>query len=138
MPVSRLELRRVSKTYRNGGQPAEVLHDITLDVQSGECIAVLGATGSGKSTLMSLIPRFYDPTGGYVRVDGIDVRDLELDDLRRSIGIVFQESFLFSTTVPYSIINVVTVDDGFISFQSLRDASSNKHRSLTIRLFALL
>jgi len=87
-----------------GYDPREpVLHDIVLDVQPGECIAVLGATGSGKSTLMSLIPRFYDPTGGHVLVDGIDVRDLDLNDLRCSIGIVFQESFLFSTTVAANI-----------------------------------
>ncbi len=87
-----------------GYQPGEpVLRDITLDVQPGECIAVLGATGAGKSTLMSLIPRFYDPVAGTVRVDGHDVRDLDLGDLRRSIGIVFQESFLFSTTVAANI-----------------------------------
>ena len=87
-----------------GYDPNEpVLRDIVLDVQPGECIAVLGATGSGKSTLMSLIPRFYDPTGGSVQIDGADVRDLDLDDLRGSIGIVFQESFLFSTTVAANI-----------------------------------
>ena len=80
-----------------------VLHDLSLHVAPGECIAVLGATGSGKSTLMSLIPRFYDPTGGRVLVDGRDVRDLDLDDLRRAIGIVFQESFLFSTSVADNI-----------------------------------
>ena len=87
-----------------GYDPAEpVLHGIDLTVQPGECIAVLGATGAGKSTLMSLIPRFYDPTGGCVRVDGIDVRELNIDDLRHSIGIVFQESFLFSTSVAANI-----------------------------------
>jgi len=80
-----------------------VLRDIALDVQPGECIAVLGATGSGKSTLMSLIPRFYDPTRGRVLLDGADVRDLNLEDLRRCIGIVFQESFLFSTSVAANI-----------------------------------
>ncbi|MFA5057237.1 MAG: ATP-binding cassette domain-containing protein, partial [Opitutaceae bacterium] len=61
------------------------------------------ATGAGKSALMSLIPRFYDPTAGRVRIDGIDVRDLDLDDLRRHIGLVFQESFLFSHTVAANI-----------------------------------
>ncbi len=87
-----------------GYDPAEpVLRDISLDVRPGECIAVLGATGSGKSTLMSLIPRFYDPTGGRVLVDGVDVRELDLDDLRRGIGIVFQESFLFSTSIAANI-----------------------------------
>ncbi|MEI8243685.1 MAG: ABC transporter ATP-binding protein, partial [bacterium] len=87
-----------------GYDPAEpVLRDISLDVRPGECIAVIGATGSGKSTLMSLIPRFYDPTAGRVLLDGMDVRELDLDDLRRGIGIVFQESFLFSTSVAANI-----------------------------------
>ena len=99
-PRGAVTFDRVSFGY-NPSEP--VLRDITLDVQPGECIAVLGATGSGKSTLMSLIPRFYDPTGGRVLVDGTDVRDLELDDLRRAIGIVFQESFLFSTSVAANI-----------------------------------
>ena len=69
----------------------------------GQCVAILGATGAGKSALMSLIPRFYDPTAGRVLVDGLDVRDLDLDDLRRNIGLVFQESFLFSHTVAANI-----------------------------------
>jgi len=91
---------RVSFAY----DPHEpVLHDIDLAVEPGRCVAILGATGAGKSALMSLIPRFYDPTAGRVLVDGHDVRDLELDDLRRNIGLVFQESFLFSQTVAANI-----------------------------------
>ena len=80
-----------------------VLESITFEARPGECIAVLGATGAGKSTLMSLIPRFYDVTRGCVRVDGIDVRQADLRDLRHGIGIVFQESFLFSTSVAANI-----------------------------------
>jgi ATP-binding cassette subfamily B protein len=80
-----------------------VVRDIELEVQAGQCVAILGATGSGKSVLMSLIPRFFDPTAGRVLVDGHDVRRLDLDDLRRNIGIVFQESFLFSNTVAANI-----------------------------------
>jgi ABC-type multidrug transport system fused ATPase/permease subunit len=80
-----------------------LLRDIDLDVSPGQCVAILGATGSGKSTLMSLIPRFYDPTSGRVLIGGTDVRQLRLDDLRRNIGIVFQESFLFSNTVSANI-----------------------------------
>jgi ATP-binding cassette subfamily B protein len=83
--------------------PEPVLREIDLDVPAGRCVAIIGATGSGKSALMSLIPRFYDPTAGRVLVDGVDVRDLELDDLRRHIGLVFQESFLFSHTVAANI-----------------------------------
>ena len=80
-----------------------VLRQVDLAVAPGQCIAILGATGAGKSALMSLIPRFYDPTAGRVLIDGIDARDLELDDLRRNIGLVFQESFLFSHTVAANI-----------------------------------
>jgi len=85
-------------------EPSElVLNDVTFKVQPGECVAILGPTGSGKSTLLSLIPRFYDVTSGRVLVDGIDVRKWNLDDLRRNIGLVFQESFLFSNTVAANI-----------------------------------
>jgi ATP-binding cassette subfamily B protein len=80
-----------------------VLEDIDFAVEAGQCVAILGATGSGKSTLMSLIPRFYDPTKGRVLIDGTDARRLDLDLLRRSIGLVFQESFLFSHTVAANI-----------------------------------
>lgn len=85
----------------DGADP--VLADIDLDVKPGQCVAILGATGAGKSSLMSLIPRFYDPTRGRVLIDGVDARQLRLDDLRRGIGIVFQESFLFSNTVAANI-----------------------------------
>lgn len=80
-----------------------VLADVSLRAEAGKCVAILGATGSGKSTLLSLIPRFYDPQAGRVLVDGTDVREVKLDDLRRNIGMVFQESFLFSTTVAQNI-----------------------------------
>ncbi len=80
-----------------------VLRGLNLNVEPGQCVAILGATGSGKSVLMSLIPRFYDVTAGRLLVDGIDVRHLVVDDLRRNIGLVFQESFLFSNTVAANI-----------------------------------
>lgn len=81
----------------------DVLHEITLDIEPGQRVAILGATGSGKSTVMSLIPRFYDPTGGALRIDGIDARELDLSELRRGIGLVFQENFLFSHTIAQNI-----------------------------------
>jgi ATP-binding cassette subfamily B protein len=80
-----------------------VLHDVSFAVKPGEFIAIAGATGSGKSVLMSLIPRFYDPTSGCIRLDGHDLRDLSLEELRHSIGLVFQENFLFSNTVAANI-----------------------------------
>jgi len=82
---------------------AAVVRDIDLTVPAGACVAILGATGAGKSVLMGLVPRFHDPTAGRVLIDGIDARRLHLDDLRRNIGIVFQESFLFSNTVAANI-----------------------------------
>jgi len=82
---------------------APVLRDVSFRVEPGMRIAVLGATGAGKTTLLSLIPRFYDPQAGQVLLDGIDVRKIDLDDLRRNIGIVFQESFLFSASVADNI-----------------------------------
>jgi ABC-type multidrug transport system fused ATPase/permease subunit len=79
------------------GRP--VLQDIDLDLEPGRTIALIGQTGSGKTTLASLVPRFYDVTGGRVTVDGADVRDVKLVSLRRAIGIVAQDPFLFSATV---------------------------------------
>ncbi len=80
-----------------------VVRDINLAVKPGQCVAILGATGAGKSVLMSLIPRFFDPTAGRVLIDGLDVRRLNLEDVRRNIGLVFQESFLFSNTIAANI-----------------------------------
>jgi ATP-binding cassette subfamily B protein len=85
-------------------QPADpVLRGIDFEVEPGRCVAILGLTGAGKSSLLSLIPRFYDATRGRVLLDGIDVRELELDGLRRNIGVVFQESLLFKNTVAQNI-----------------------------------
>jgi ATP-binding cassette subfamily B protein len=80
-----------------------VLENIDFEVPAGTTIAITGANGSGKSSLLSLLPRFYDADKGRILLDGIDVRDLDLDDLRRNIGLVFQESFLFSNTVAANI-----------------------------------
>jgi len=85
------------------GTGSPVVHDINLTVKPGETVALLGATGSGKSTLVNLIPRFYDPTRGRVLIDGTDVRDVTLESLRRQIGVVLQDTFLFSTTIKENI-----------------------------------
>ena len=95
-----VRFENVSFTY-DGAEA--VVRDIDLEVKPGQCVAILGATGAGKSVLMSLIPRFFDPTAGRVLVDGIDARQIHLDDLRRNIGLVFQESFLFSNTIAANI-----------------------------------
>ncbi len=80
-----------------------VLKNFTLDVQPGETIALLGATGSGKSTLINLIPRFYDPVSGKIAVDGIDIRDVTLESLRKQISIVLQETYLFAASIKDNI-----------------------------------
>ncbi|MCE9591033.1 MAG: ABC transporter ATP-binding protein/permease [Planctomycetes bacterium] len=95
-----IEFHDVGFSYKTGDR---VLDGVSLKVEPGMCVAVLGATGAGKSTLLSLIPRFYDPTQGHITLDGIDLRDLDLDDLRRNVGLVFQENFLFSNTVRSNI-----------------------------------
>jgi ATP-binding cassette subfamily B protein len=80
-----------------------VLADFTLNVPAGASVALVGATGSGKSTVARLLPRFYEPSCGDVRIDGADIRDLRLKELRRSIGIVFEDTFLFSDSVRNNI-----------------------------------
>ncbi len=92
-----VEFRNVSFRYLGGD--TDVLHDVSFEAQPGQTIAIVGATGSGKSTIINLIPRFYDVTGGAVLVDGYDVRDVTLASLRSQIGIVLQETTLFSGTI---------------------------------------
>jgi ATP-binding cassette, subfamily B, bacterial len=80
-----------------------VLHDVSLDVHPGETVALVGPTGAGKSTLVSLVPRFFDPWTGKVLIDGQDARDIQLKSLRQNVSIVLQESFLFPLTVAENI-----------------------------------
>ena len=103
LPRARGAIRFENVSFGYNGTENPELQDITFDASPGECIAILGPTGSGKTTLLSLIPRFYDPQRGRVLIDGIDVRHIDLDDLRRNVGLVFQESFLFSNTVAANI-----------------------------------
>lgn len=91
----------VTFRYFGGGEP--VLKDVSFEAKSGETIALLGATGSGKTTIINLLPRFYDPSEGRITIDGYDVRDITLDSLRSQIGIVLQETTLFSGTIRENI-----------------------------------
>ena len=100
-PRGRVEFRDVSFRYPETTEDA--LHDVSFVAEPGRRIALFGATGSGKSTITALIPRFYDVDAGAVLVDGVDVRDLALTDLRRSIGIVLQDTFLFSVSIRENI-----------------------------------
>lgn len=97
-----VSFKNVSFSYpETKGRP--VISDLTLDIKSGESVAILGAAGSGKSSIVNLIPRFYDCTAGEVLVDGVNVKDCKLDELRKKVGIVLQKSELFSGTVEDNI-----------------------------------
>jgi ABC-type multidrug transport system fused ATPase/permease subunit len=96
----RVRFEHVSFSYEDG---RSVLDDVDLELQPGRTVALIGHTGSGKTTLASLVPRFYDVTEGRLTIDGVDVRDVELTSLRRAIGVVAQDPFLFSATVRENI-----------------------------------
>ncbi|MGQ9815187.1 MAG: ABC transporter ATP-binding protein, partial [Candidatus Roseilinea sp.] len=97
----RITFENLSFAYESG---IEVVRDINLDIAPGEIVALVGPSGAGKSTLFNLIPRFYDPTSGAVKLDGVDLRDITLASLRANIGIVPQETMLFSGTVRENIL----------------------------------
>src|SRR5699024_8025618 len=92
-----VEFKNVS--FRYDGADADVLENISFTAKPGETTALIGSTGSGKSTLISLIPRFYDVTQGSITIDGVDVRDLSQHELREKIGYVPQKGLLFSGTI---------------------------------------
>src|SRR6185369_6552291 len=78
---------------------AEVLHDVDFEIRAGEVVALVGPSGGGKTTIADLIPRFYEPTRGRITLDGIDLREIELDSLRSLLAVVTQHTFLFNDTV---------------------------------------
>lgn len=98
-PVFQGEIEFEHVDFRYNEHETPILHNINLKIQPNQRVAIIGATGSGKTTLVNLIPRFYDVTSGMVRIDGKDIRQVNLKSLRRQIGIVLQTSILFSTTV---------------------------------------
>lgn len=95
-PIRSVRLEAVEFAYESG---RPVLRGVDLEVAAGQCLAIVGSSGSGKSTLAGLLPRFYDPTAGAVRINGVDIRDYTLGSLRAQIGLVTQETFLFNDTV---------------------------------------
>ena len=103
-PQGSVEFRNVSFKYLATGTGEDVLKNISFEVKPGEFTAIVGGTGTGKSSLVNLIPRFYDVTGGEVLVDGMDVRDYPLEALRRRIGMVLQNNVLFSGTIRENLL----------------------------------
>lgn len=93
----RIQFENVTFRYFGGGEP--VLSNISFNAEPGQTIALLGSTGSGKSTVINLIPRFYDVSNGRILIDGHDIRDVTIESLRKHIGIVLQETTLFSGTI---------------------------------------
>ena len=92
--------RDVQFAYDSG---EAVLRDLSFEIPPGTCIGIAGRTGVGKTTIVSLLPRFYDPTSGEIRIDGVDLRDYKIEDLRRQFAIVLQEPVLFSTSIAENI-----------------------------------
>jgi subfamily B ATP-binding cassette protein MsbA len=105
----------------NNGNGAFALDGVNLEVKAGQVVALVGASGAGKTTLANLLPRFYDVTSGAVRIDGRDVRDFDLASLRANIGIVAQETFLFNDTVA----NNIAYGRPDLSREAIRNAASN-------------
>lgn len=93
----RIEFNDVTFRYFSGGEP--VLKNVSFEAQPGQTVALLGATGSGKTTIINLIPRFYDPSSGVITIDGLDLRQVTIESLRQQIGIVLQETTLFAGTI---------------------------------------
>ena len=94
----------MSFKYRSSGSGDDVLSHLSFTMKPGQVTAIVGGTGVGKSSLVNLIPRFYDVTGGSVRVDGVDVRDYPLEELRSRIGMVLQNNVLFSGTIRENLL----------------------------------
>ncbi|MCL1593182.1 MAG: ABC transporter ATP-binding protein/permease [Actinomycetia bacterium] len=111
-----IELRHVSFAYPDG---TAVLEDVSLTIPGGTSVGLVGVTGSGKSTIAHLIPRFYDVSDGSILLDGIDIREISLDQLRSEVSVVFQETFLFSA----SVVDNIRVGDALASDEQVRSAA---------------
>lgn len=102
-PVGAVSFHNVRFGYDIGHTDVRVLEGLSLEIAPGESVAIVGATGSGKSTITRLLLRFYDPQSGAIELDGIDIKELKLSELRRSVGVVFEDTLLFHDTVSANI-----------------------------------
>jgi len=102
--AGKIEFKNVSFKYSVSGSGEDVLSDINFVIQPGEIVGIVGGTATGKTSLVNLIPRLYDVTGGSVQVDGVDVREYKLDDLRKGIGMVLQQNTLFTGTIKENLL----------------------------------
>ncbi|MGP3739619.1 ABC transporter ATP-binding protein [Bacillus sp. 4A_MP2] len=118
-----VEFKDVSFRYEHTQE--EILHNISLKVEKGQTVALVGMSGGGKSTLVSLIPRFYDVTSGSLEIDGIDIKEYKARSLRNQVGMVLQDTFLFSDTIKENI----AVGDPEASFEKIVSAAkaANAH-----------
>ena len=112
-------------SFRYEHTQEEILHNISLKVEKGQTVALVGMSGGGKSTLVSLIPRFYDVTNGSLEIDGIDIKEYKARSLRNQVGMVLQDTFLFSDTIKENI----AVGDPEASFEKIVSAAkaANAH-----------
>jgi len=115
-----IEFRNVWFAYEPGNW---VLKDVSFSIGEGEKVAIVGATGAGKTSIISLLSRFYDVQKGQVLVDGVDVRDLPQSELRRQVGVVLQDPFLFSGTIAHNI----RLNESAISDEQVREAARYVH-----------
>ena len=114
-----LRFENVSFSYHAGGEGPPALEDVSFEVARGEVVGIVGPPGSGKSTIAHLIPRFYDVSGGRVTVDGVDIRDVTLESLRRQVSVVQQDTFLFTSAVDAN----VAYGDPWADRSSIRQAT---------------
>lgn len=120
--ASKVTFEQVTMAYQKGGDPA--LEAIDFSVEAGQTVGIIGGTGSGKSTLVNLIPRFYDVTEGSVRIDGQDVRSIPLEELRNRIAVVLQKAVLFHGTIRENLLWGDEDADEMAIMQALKDSQS--------------